>query len=81
MGQCRRCDARGCFNADNPEGGIETCSAFSSKPGATEDEKQYIENQRSFLKATGNKYRSPPYLKGVPSRSALNQDMSEPRVP
>ena len=76
FGLCTYCDARGCQNAADPEAGKNTCSVFGGcpcKPGASADETQHVDLCRAFLKASGSKYHTPPYLKGVACRSNIWQ--------
>jgi hypothetical protein len=73
-----RCRAQACtMPRDNPEAGKNTCSVFGGtcpcKPGASADETQHVDLCRAFLKASGSKYHTPPYLKGVACRSNIWQ--------
>jgi hypothetical protein len=66
-GDCPFCDCRACALCDNPHGKIEDCSVYGNKPpkpGTPADGLQFIELCRNFLKNTGSKHRSAPYLKG-----------------
>ena len=72
-GSCTVCDCRACANAVvggpvNPIDALKTCSVFANAPaapGSSDENKSFIECVRNFLKATGNKHRSAPYLKGM----------------
>ena len=61
FGNCTFCPCRGCRNEPDDQ----NCSVYGgTKPrtGSSEDNTGFIETMRGFLKATGNTYRSPPYL-------------------
>ena len=50
----------------------DCCVYGGTKPreGASADNIGFIETNRGFLKATGDKYRKAPYLRGAEARSA-----------
>jgi len=80
FGLCSYCDARGCQNADDPKASMDKCSVFGGcpcRPGASADEVQHVELNRTFLKASGSKYHASPYLKGVERRSNVWQHTKE----
>ena len=74
FGLCSYCDARGCANSNDPKAGKDKCSVFGGcacKPGALADEVRFVDLCRAYLKTTGSKHQSPPYLKGTALRSHI----------